>query len=248
MSVGFDNLAINNSLLLGLPFREGSGLVTYDEAKPNRILTQHVPGGGAFAWGNEARGIPYLDFAPIGGGPADGVYLDCPAADTVDLDFTTDDYSIGGWINWGAGTNQSEILIGRYGTELDGWDIYFNAVSNSLSHRHHHSSLGAGNLKSECFSAGWIPGTWNFFSVSRLGSSLYPLHYRNGIKLEMNYDANGMLDPDTCNRDLVMGCRHSKDANWYYNRMWNIRVWGRALSQEDWQFIFRKEGHWFGRY
>ncbi len=247
MTVGFDNLAINRDLLLGLPFREGGGVITQDVSKPRRQLTQHVPGGGSFNWGNLATGIPYLQFIPIGAGATDGVYLTCPAADTGDLDFTTGDYSIGGWINWGAGTNQSEILIGRYATEVDGWDIYLNAVSNTLSHRHHHSSL-PGNLKSECFSAGWIPGEWEFFGVSRIGGDLYPIHYRNAIPLVMTYDSSGMLDPDTCNRDLVMGARAVTLAeNWYYGMMWNTRVWGRALPQEDWNFILHQEGHWFGR-
>jgi len=245
--LGFDKLGINHELLLGLPFREGAGIITHDRAKPHHILTQHVPGGGSFAWGNLDTGCPYLQFIPIGGGATDGVYLDCPAADTVDMDFISGDYSIGGWINWGAGTNQSEILIGRYATEVDGWDIYLNAVSNSLSHRHHHSSLGAGNLKSECFSSGWIPGTWDFFGVSRIGGDLYPLHYRNGIPLVMSYEVGGMLDPDTANRDLVMGARAITLAgNWYYDMMWNIRVWGRALSEEEWKFILHREKHWLG--
>jgi len=247
MTVGFDNLAINRNLLFGLPFREGQGVITHDEAKLNRLLTQHVPGLGAFAWGNLATGIPYLEFSPIGGGATEGVYMDCPAADTGDMDFITGDYSIGGWINWGAGTNQSEIIVGRYGTELDGWDCYLNAVSSTLSHRHHHSSLGGGNLKSECFSSGWIPGSWSLFGISRLGASLYPLHYRNAVPLPMTYDANGMLDPDSCNRDLVMGARAITLANnWYWGMMANMRVWGRALTPEDWNFILHREGHWFG--
>ena len=153
------------------------------------------------------------------------------------MNFTTEDYSIGGWVNWGAGTNQSEILIGRYATEVDGWDIYLSNFSNTLSHRHHHSSLGAGNLKSECFSRGWFPGTWDFFGVSRSG--LYPVHYRNGIPLVMDYGGLTMLDPDTANRDVVMGARAITLANnWYYDKMWNIRVWGRALAQEEWEMAF----------
>jgi hypothetical protein len=241
----FDKLAVDHGMLLGLPFREGTGTLVLDRAKPHHLLTQHIPGGGSFAWGNLATGCPYLQFIPIGGGAADGVYLDSPAADTVDMNFTSGDYSIGGWINWGIGTSQSEIIIGRYATQVDGWDIYLNGVSNTLSHRHHHSSLGAGNLKSECYSTGWIPGSWNFFGVSRVGSSLYPVHYRNGRELDMTYDANGMLDPDTANRDLVVGCRNTKDANWYFDFMWNIRVWDRCLDGEEWKFIYDRERHWF---
>jgi len=244
--IGFDKLDINHELLLGLPFREGAGTITHDRAKPHHILTQHVPGGGSFAWGNMDTGCPYLEFIPIGGGATDGVYLDCPAADTADLNFTSGDYSIGGWINWGAGTSQSEILIGRYATEVDGWDCHLNAtLGATLSLRHNHSSLGTNH--STCFSRGWTPGTWWLFGISRLGASLFPLMYRNAAPVVMSYSAGGMLDPDTANRDLVMGARAITLAgNWYYDYMWNIRVWGRALSEEEWKFIFHREKHWLG--
>ena len=248
MSIGDDNLAINKDLLLGLPFREGGGTVrTQDMSKLNRPISMNDPGGGSWVWGNLATGIPYLQFVAVGGGAADGVYLDCPAADTADLDFTSGDYSIGGWINWDATGGWSEILIGRYGVDLDGWETYFDISGglNTLSQRHHHSSL-APNNNSNCYSVGWIPGNWYLLGISRLGASLYPLHYRNAAPLTMAYEASGMLDPDTCNRDLVLGCRYTKDANWYRNRMWNMRVWGRALPQEDWLFVLNAEGHWFG--
>ena len=249
MTVGFDNLAINRDLLMGLPFREGvGGVITRDEAKLRRALTMNDPGGGAFTWGNLATGLPYLQFAAVGGGAADGVYLDCPAADTVDLDFTTGDYSLGGWINWDASGGWSEIIMGRYGVDLDGWEIYLDISGglNTISQRHHHSSL-APNNNSNCYSTGWSPGNWYLLGVSRSGGSLYPLHYRDAVALDMSYEASGMLDPDTCNRDLVVGCRYTKDANWYRNRMWNMRIWGRTLSLEDWNFIFHREGHWFGK-
>jgi len=245
MAVLYDNIGYNREILLDLPFREGIGVVTHDVAKPHHVMTMEDPGGGSFVWTSLDNGLMVMEFVTIGGGATDGVHLNSIAANTGDLNFTSGDYSIAGWTKWGAGTNQSEIIIGRYGTNLDGWDCYYNAVSSSLSHRHHHSSL-APNFNSSCFSAGWVPGVWKFFSISRLGASLYPLHYRNAVPLAMSYEATGMLDPDTCNRDLVVGCRNSKDANWYTGLMWRPRVWGRALSQEEWSQIFQHERGWFG--
>jgi len=240
----FDKIDVNRGLLLSLPFREGTGLITHDVAKPEHLLTQHDPGGGSFAWGNLPSGCPYLQFLPIGGGAADGVYLDAPAADTVDLNFTSGPYSIGGWINWGAGTNQSEILIGRYATEVDGWDCHLNAtLGATLSVRHNHSSLVPDHTT--CFSIGWTPGEWHFMGISRTGPDV--AHYRNGIPLTMAPTPTAMGDPDTANRDVVMGARAITLAgNWYYDMMWDIRVWGRALSGDEWKFIFNRERHWFG--
>ena len=245
MTLHYDSVGYNREILLDLPFREGTGVVTQDVAKPHHVLTMVDPGGGSFAWTELANGLTVLEFVPIGGGGTDGVYLQGAAATCADLNFTTGDYSIAGWTKWGAGTNQSEIIIGRYGTDLDGWDCYYNANSSTLSLRHNHSSLGA-NSSSQCYSLGWVPGVWKLFSISRLGASLYPLHYRNGVPLAMSYEATGMLAPDTCNRDLVIGCRHSKDANWYYGLMWRPRVWPRALSEAEWIQIFERERGWFG--
>jgi len=241
-AVGFDKLAIDHELLLGLPFREGTGLITHDRAKPHHLLTQVDTGGGSFTWGNLVTGCSYLQWAAVGGGVGDGVYLNCPAVDTADLDFTTGSFSLGGWINWDSTGDWSEMIYSRGGVDIDGWDIYL-AISlgrNTLSQRHHHFPD-----RSECFSTGWTPGEWHFFGVSRIGGNLYPVHYRNGMPLEMDYGGATMLDPATCNRALIMGCRYDFTLNWYRGMMWNMRIWDRALEDEEWKFIFDRERHWF---
>ncbi len=248
MTLTQDKVDINYGLLLSLPFEEGVGALVHDIAKANHLCTMHDPGGGSFTWENEpVSGRPTLKFTAVGGGPADGVYLDCPAADTADLNFIAGDYSLACWINWDSTGGWSEIIMGRYGVDLDGWEIYLDISGgqNTVSQRHHHSSL-APNNNSNCYSIGWTPGTWYLLGISRIGGNLYPVHYQNGEPLTMTYEASGMLDPDTCNRDLVIGCRFTKDANWYRNLMWNPRVWNRVLSEEEWNFLFELERPWFG--
>ena len=241
---GYDNKPENASILLDLPFYEGVGMITNDQAKPHHPMTMKDPGTGSFSWDALPSGLGVLTFVTTGGGPAAGVHLDSPAADTADLNFRGGDYSIGGWTKWQS-DGFSEIVIGRYGTDLDGWDCFFNAGSFSLSLRHNHASRGP-NFSSQCFSSPWGVGVWNFFGISRLGASLYPLMYKNGVAITMSYEATGMLDPDTCNRDLVVGCRNTKDANWFKGSMWGLRVWNRALSAANWRRIFKKERAWFG--
>ena len=240
--IGYDKRSIYYDILLDLPYREGTGTITKDIAKPHHPLTMNDPGGGSFTWDNMLlSGCPYLEFVTIGGGATDGVYLDCPAADTGDLDFTTEDYSVCGWINWDSTWGLSEMIIDRGGVDLDGWDLYLNISGglNTLSQRHHHTPG-----RSECFSVGWTPGTWWFFSMSRTG--ILTPHYRNGVPLVMDYGGLTMLDPDTCNRDLVIGTRYTKDANWYIGMMWRPRVWARALSMWEWKLLFEMERHLFG--
>ena len=264
--IGYDGIPIYEDILLDLPLSEGAGLIVRDQAKLHhedvdlndpgggsftwaRALTEHQRAfGRGFDWGYNARiGIGCLDFAAVGGGPGDGVYLDLVAAACADLNFTTGDYSIGGWINWDSTGGISEIIIGRYGVNLDGWELYLDISGgrNTISQRHHHNSL-APNTNSNCFSVGWTPGTWAMFGVSRIGSNLYPIHHRNGIALTMEYEISGMLDPDTCNRDLTIGCRYTKDQNWYRGSMQGIRIWGRALSAVEWLTLFEQERDYFG--
>ena len=195
-------------------------------------------------------GIGLLKFTAVGGGAADGVYLDCAAANCADLDFTTGDFSIACWINWDSTGAWSEIIIGRYAVDISGWEVYLDISGgrNTVSQRHSHASV-AGNTNSNCFSVGWAPGVWAFLGISRIGGDLYPVHYRNGVALTMSYETTptpGMLDPDTCNQDLTIGCRFTKDANWYRGQMWRPRVWDRALSAVEWLNIFERERGYFG--
>ena len=246
MVVGYDKINVNYRQLLALPFNEGVGAETFDVSKIGRLLTLNDPGGGSFNWDNVAvSGRSMLEFITVGGGVGDGVYLDCPAADTVDLNFTSGDYSVGCWIN-GNTSIWSGMIIGRGAVETDGWDLYTNASGglNTISQRHAHVSGGAGNLKSECFSTGWTPGTWWFLGMSRSG--IYTPHYRNGVALPMDYGGGTMLDPDTANRDLIIGARYDLTSNWYKGSIWNLRVWGRALSPIEWKFIYEAERPWFG--
>ena len=245
-SNSYDKIPENDSILLDLPFREGTGVVTHDHAKPHHPITFNDPGGGSFVWTTLASGLMALEFVTAGGGFTDGVYLKSLAVDTVDLDFTTGDYSLGCWVNW-AWNGYSSILMGRYGVDLDGWETYFDISGgrNTLSQRHHHSSLVPNN-NSSCFSIGWTPGVWALAGISREGISLYPQHYRNGGILEMSYETSGMLDPDTCNRDLVIGCRYTNDANWYKGFVCRPRIWNRVLSQTEWKTIFENERSYFG--
>lgn len=245
--IGYDKEGFNYRQLLSLPFNEGVGALAHDVAKPDRTLPMHIPGGGSFTWDNAIKsGCPILEFVTVGGGAGDGVYLDCDWSKSADMDFTTGDYSVACWINWDSTGGWSEIIIGRYGVDWDGWEIYLDISSglNTVSQRHHHASLTP-NLNSNCYSTGWTPGAWHFLGISRIGGNLYPIHYRNGEPLTMSYEDSGMLDPDTCKRDLVIGCRYTKDANWYINQMWNPRVWDRALSRSEWKQIYEIEKHWF---
>ena len=231
---GYDKLALDYGMLLDLRFMEGVGLVTRDEAKPHHKITLV----GAPAWTQTANNItvPYFDGA--------GDYMECVAADTPDLNFTTGDYSIACWV-YPIDTSSSMMIAGKYLLDSVGWELYLFALlaDGYLTLRHHHASLAPDN-RDGCYSTDWREKVWQLMVVTRSG--LYPLHYRNAIPLTMSYEVGGVKNPDSAiARDLVIGTRFSKDQNWHKGNMWGLRIWNRALSPADVQLLFEMEHRFF---
>ncbi len=80
MTVLYDNLGINREILLDLPFREGTGVITHDVAKPHHPITLvNTP-----TWTTLDSGFQVLTLNGT------NEYLQCLAASCADLDFTDD--------------------------------------------------------------------------------------------------------------------------------------------------------------
>jgi hypothetical protein len=221
---------LNRGLLLSLPFREGTGAVlTHDEAKPHHPISLiHAP-----VWTKLASGLMVLEL--------DGAndYLECQAADSVDLDFTAGDFSLACWINPDdlSGTG---IIMGRYELDVSGWEWYMGSGTH-LSLRANHGGVPA---RTSADGTSLVNAVWQLVGVSRSG--LYPLMYQNGQAMAMTYSAGGMLDPVTSPEDLVIGVRYTKNAAHFNGKKWNPRIWGRALAAAEWAEMFEQERHLFG--
>ena len=243
--VAYDKIRPNFSQVMALTFEEGLGTITYDRAKPLRevVLAGTIP-----TWTQILPSdITVLDFNGAGD------FLECAAVDTADLDFTSEDYSVAVWVNHGvAGAMMPKIVVGRYEisdiilANNTGWEVYLETNGpDYLELRHHHGSFGTwANQRDGCYSTGWATGAWNFLVITRSG--LYPKHYRDGISVPVTYGPNGMRDPDTNNRDLVAGCRFSKDQDWYLDKMKRLRLWDRALGADEVWELFLFERSLFG--
>jgi len=235
VALGYDKRSPYHDLLLGLPYREATGLLTRDVAKPNH---GDVDLNGPPTWASEASGLGVLEFNAA----TASEYLDCPAADTVDLDFTTEDYTIACWI-YPEFIAQSKMIIARYELDNSGWELYmYDSAPRVLQLRHHHASAAPAPTRTGQYSVGWFENFWYFMVMTRSG--INSQHYRNGVAVLTVGD--DLVDPDTCNRDLVIGCRFTKDSDWYNGKMWYPRVWPRELSHEEIRFLFETERHWFG--
>jgi hypothetical protein len=230
MRRGFDNMALNDNLLLSLPFREGTGTVlTHDEAKPHHpISLVHAP-----TWATVAgSGLSVLRLNGV------NEYAYCPTASCADLDFTTGDFSLACWC-YVEDMGSAYSLMGRFELDASGWETFFFNYLLTLR-----ISTGGADPSVSCYGEDYDPDVWMLVGVSRSGA--YPLFYRDGVAVESNYEAGGIPNPVTSARDLVIGVRDNKVSNFYNGKIWNPRIWGRNLSAAEHLEMFLQERHLFG--
>lgn len=238
--IGYDNLALNHGIVLDLPFREATGLITHDVAKPHHIATLTGPPVWtdvlAAAIGPSDLGILQLN----------GVnqYLQIPGADTEDLDFTGD-FSLAAWVH-PIYTAQAMVIMCRNTTDLCGWCmfLYDNPELGPLLTLRTNQ---AGD-HTECYAAGFTDSESQLIGFSRDSAGLSATAYRNGKPVTTILGPTGMIDPVGCGaaNKLLIGVQEGEDANFYKGYKWRPRAWPWKLSDEEWAQIFDYESHWFG--
>ena len=237
MTVHYDDLDINRNIVLDLPFREGAGAITHSVAKLSPLVSiVGLPG----PWSTLDSHLPFLTL--------DGAteYLWASAADTVNLNFTSQDYSFGGWFRIDSGGDDNPTLMSRFLVSVDGWELY-HYTTLTLQMRHHHASQGVGNERTSAYSAGWAFNTWYLMCFSRIGA--VGQFYQGSIDGFAALDTicnGGLVDPDTCNRNLYIGREAVPSSNSLKGGLWRPRAWnGRALTEADWRWVFERELRWF---
>jgi len=234
MTVLYDNLDINREILLDLPFREGRGIITQDVAKPHHPITLH----NTPTWTTLDSGLTVLTLNGT------NQYLRCLAASCVDLDLTSEDYSLAQWINLTSGGSDDKTLMGRFLVSNNGWELYhyFNGI---ITLRHHHAA-GA-SLRTGAFSGGWGWSTWYYLGLSRhAGVAQF---WRGDIDsfaaVSTTVSDGGLIDPETCNQNLFIGT-DTTGVNDYYGMMWRPKIWGsRYLSEADHRCNWERGRRWF---
>jgi len=231
MSIHYDSLAINRDIRLDLPIREGAGVITHSVAP----LKPRVTFVGAPAWTtlDSNLGVLTLD------GVAD--YLTSTGADTDSMDFTSGDYSIGGWWYIQSG-DPSQELINRFVLDNNGWELYH--YQNLLITLRHHHAAGATD-RTGCYSAGWTYNAWHFLLVTRSGAS--GQFYRGTPPSDftaLTTTSDVLIDPETCAANLNIGANPGP-FNRHKGKFWRPRVWSRALTEADGRYIYEREVRWF---
>jgi len=232
--IGYDNLAINRQIALDLPFREASGLITHDVAKPHHIasLAGHAP-----VWGEVAlSGLGVLEFNGT------SQYLEIPAADTQDLDFTGD-FALAVWIHPVFGA--CDMLMCRSLLDNCGWEMYIDenaSVNNYLSLRSNQAGSRTGAYASDFTADEWQLVGFDYDSATSLATA-----FKNGLP-KVTTNNGGILDPIACGvtQKLLIGVQQGEISNFFKGKMWRPRAWPRKLGTAGWAQIFEYHRHWLG--
>jgi len=223
--MGFDNWSPNFQLLLSLPFREGTGVVTRDWSKAYRefALVDAPP------WRNLDSDLTVIEFIDI----ADE--LTCPGADTADMDFTSEDFSLLTWAYHDDATS-AHVIMNRGVLNACGWEFYTAANNLALRTNQAGSREGASGM-------GFVTtGMWQLLGMTRNG--LVGTAYLNGVEQVITHTVNGLLDPVACGGQTFR-VGNNPHSNVFDGKLWNPRVWDRIVPADEMLVMFEAERHLF---
>lgn len=231
---GYDKHILDHQLLLDLSMREvvgGDGDYIFDRARPHHTCLLH---GATIGWVQLPSGLYVMDFTP---GTPD--WIDCPQADTVDLDFTTGDFSACAWIYTSSGGNRYILCRGR--ADNDGWGWWLAAGGGPTYPLY--VTTDQGGAHQYTISAEDIAiDTWTLVSFSRSGDSIRT--FKNGIDNTTTVGTH--VNPLTATRELHIGIYDTEGAGYWDGRIWRPRIWGRYVEEWEWLELFNMERHWLG--
>ncbi len=216
--LGYDNYRPNQELLLDLQFREATGTLTADWAKPyhaGALLT------GGPTWAALGNDLSYLSFNPA---TPDRIVI--PAANCTDLGFVAGDFSGAMWI-------YPDVYGNRYlydkSSATAGWAFWVAGVSPYLAML----TANAGPATQATYgAAGLALAAWQLVGFTRVGATVKI--FLNGI--DVTVTAATHIDPAASAAiDLTIGTTVGAGAGWYDGRMWRPRIWNRALA--DWEML-----------
>ena len=236
MTVHYDDLDINRDIRLDLPFREGVGIITQDVAKPHHPVTLH----NTPAWTTLDSHLQVLTL--------DGVneHLRSLQANTVDLNFTSNDYSLGGWFFIASGGSDDKTLMSRFLVSTNGWELYHYPTNHSITLRHHHAAGATARTGAYCLN--WVFNKWWFIGISRhAGAAQFWRGDIDGFAaIPTICSVGGLIDPEPCTQNLYIGSNTGGATNFFKGMVWRPRIWGdRYLSEADWGQTWEREVRWF---
>ena len=222
--IGYDNLLVNQELVLDLPFREGTGTITADYSK---VYANAPTLTGAPTWSFLGSDLNYLEFVP--GNPDRIVIL---AADSTALNFTSGDFSGAVWISPHAYGNRYMMHKGAAGT---GWGFWLDSASPYIVFT---TEQAGPAYQSTDGCADLALNAWQLVGFTRDGAA--GRVYLNGRDKTVT-PATHVNPVSAAAGDFYIGTTVGGGAGWYDGYMWRPRVWKRALSAAEMLAIYEAE-------
>lgn len=221
--IGYDKDSLAHQLVLDITMEEMTGAVAYCRAQSDIVTTLH----GTPAWLQFINGLQYMDFDPT-----NPDWLDAPQADTTDLDFTAEAFSLAVWARVDD-LSANRMLFCRGLLDTDGWhcailmDGSFVLFTNQ-----------AGASQSSSSAAGAIViATFYLIGFTRDGTSVRC--YLNGREVT---DTEGThINPLTSNRELHIGIYDNETGSPFDGGLHRPRAWNRVLEPWEHMELYNRE-------
>jgi hypothetical protein len=184
---------------------------------------------GTPTWTNLDNDLTVIDFGNLD-------EITCSGADSADLDFTSDDFSLAVWA-YHDDIASAHVICNRGQLNACGWEWY-TAIGN-LALRTNQAGSREGASAVGCITT----GAWQFLGVTR--DSLVAQMYFNGGAYETAHSTNGMLDPVACGAQTFR-VANNPNTNYFDGKMWGLRIWHRVLAAAEMAHLFNQERVLFG--
>jgi hypothetical protein len=229
MAIGFDNWRPNQGLLLDLQFRETTGTVTQDWAKPYHAAPTLT---GPPTWAVLGNDLTYLSF-----NPATPDYIQILAASCADLGFTAASFSGAMWIYPDAYGNR---YVFDKSSATAGWAFWIVGTSPYLGF----TTANAGPATQTTYGgANLALSAWQYIGFTRSGA---------GVRIFLNgrdattTPATHINPAASAAINMDIGVANGAGAGWYDGRMWRPRIWNRALAAWEMLAVYERERDLFG--
>ncbi|MDD3102513.1 MAG: hypothetical protein PHE59_05205, partial [Patescibacteria group bacterium] len=227
----WDKNPLHQGLVLCLPFMEGQGAADGDQIRdiawPHHKVDWVTAPSGASAWRKQTSGLWCPDFS--------SVYAKCLAADSLDLNFTSSDFSMAAWVQMDDVSMTMDVI--NRSNASGGWVFRFNGDNIQLST---YEPTARNAVAADCLTN----NLWKMVGLSRMGTT---------VAISINAVAQTITSNDmtgnpasTPTADLYVGARGATPDRYINGRMMWVRIWNKFVQLSAWDLIFNSERRWFG--
>jgi hypothetical protein len=224
MSVAeFEKLSWNQNLVFCSPDFEGTGTRVRDISRYHHVMTIT----GAPTWTALPSGRQVLSY----GGLAD--YLQCPAADSVALNFVAEDWTMLAWIKGSVAAGSADMIFCQGAVDVCGWEYYIFWDNGTIALRTNQAGAHTGISAVGAV----VTDVWALVGVTRQGAA--GQFYVNGAPVTTILNG-GLTNPVSAagGRKFFIGVGTTEVANHWNGYIGEKRIYSRALTAAEMALLF----------